>query len=102
MSDGAVSAQDRLDRWLWHARFFRTRSLAVKAVSGGKVRVNGQRTDKPGRSVGPGDVLTFAQGATIRVVRILGVAERRGPAAEAALLYEEIPPPGGPDGARSA
>jgi len=91
VAEKAAPAQDRLDRWLWHARFFRVRSLAAKAVSGGKVRVNGQGTNKPARNVAPGDVLTFAQGATIRVVRVCAIAERRGSATEAALLYEDIP-----------
>ena len=96
MADEAALEQDRLDRWLWHARFFRTRSLAAKVVAGGKVRVNGQRTAKPARTVGPGDVLTFPQGKLIRVVRIQAIAKRRGPASEAALLFGEISASSGP------
>ncbi|WP_205123484.1 RNA-binding S4 domain-containing protein [Marimonas lutisalis] len=82
----------RLDKWLWYARFFKTRSLAAKQVSGGHVRVNADKALKPAHSVGPGDVLTFAQGRVIRVVRILAVGERRGPAPEAQMLYEDLTP----------
>lgn len=82
----------RLDKWLWHARFFKTRSLAARQVAEGRVRINGARTDRPARAVGPGDVLTFPQGDRVRVVRVLATGLRRGPAAEAAALYEELPP----------
>jgi ribosome-associated heat shock protein Hsp15 len=90
---------DRLDRWLWQARFFKTRSLAARIVSGGGVRVNGVRTAKPAAAVGPGDVLTFAQARAIRVVRITGLGTRRGPAAEAQALYDDLDPPGDRDDA---
>ena len=80
----------RLDKWLWYARFFKTRGLAQKACEAGRIRVNGRRTTKAHRTVGPGDVLTFVQGRIVRIVRILAVAERRGPAPEARQLYEEI------------
>ena len=69
-----------LDKWLWHARFYKTRTLASDMVSRGKVRVNARIVKKPSAAVGPGDVLTLAQGREIRVIRILGVPERRGPA----------------------
>jgi ribosome-associated heat shock protein Hsp15 len=82
----------RLDSWLWHARFVRTRSLAAALVTEGRVRVNGQPVGKPGRSIGPGDVLTFALHGRVRVVRVLAVADRRGPAAAAQELYEELAP----------
>ncbi|MBN2906799.1 MAG: RNA-binding S4 domain-containing protein [Rhodobacteraceae bacterium] len=82
----------RLDKWLWQARFFKTRSLAAKVVAGGHVRVNATRTDKPGARVGPGDTLTFAQGRDIRVVRILAPGTRRGPAPEARALYDDLTP----------
>ena len=81
----------RVDKWLWQARFFRTRGLAAALVSAGKVRVNGQSISRPGRAVGAGDVLTFPQGREIRVVRILGCGARRGPAPEARALYAEVP-----------
>lgn len=80
----------RLDKWLWQARFFKSRSLACEAVESGLCRVNGHRVSKPGHSVAVGDVLTFAQAGRIRVVRILGLGVRRGPAGEAQELYAEI------------
>ena len=88
--DDAAGSASRLDKWLWYARFFKTRGLAQKACETGRIRVNGQRVTKAHRSVGPGDVLTFVQGRVVRIVRVLAVAERRGPAPEARLLYEEI------------
>lgn len=86
----------RLDKWLWHARFFKTRTLSAKQVSGGHVRVNSQKALKPSHSVTAGDVLTFPQGDDIRVVRILALGERRGPAPEAQALYEDLTPPKAP------
>ena len=88
--DAPVVAVSRLDKWLWYARFFKTRGLAQKACEAGRIRVNGRRITKAHRAVGSGDVLTFVQGRMVRIVRILAVAERRGPAPEARLLYEEI------------
>ena len=76
----------RVDKWLWAARLVKTRSLAAEAVKGGRVQVNGQRV-KPSKEVGPGDRLEITIGQTRRAVVILGVAERRGPAKEAELLY---------------
>lgn len=80
----------RLDKWLWHARFFKTRSLAQKQAGSGRMRVNGARIEKPATTVRPGDVLTFAQGNEIRVVRILAIGLRRGPASEAQTLYAPV------------
>ncbi len=85
----------RLDKWLWQARFFKSRSLASAAVEGGHVRVNGQHVVKPAQPVGPGDVLTFAQAGLIRVVRIIGCGTRRGPATEARQLYTDLSGTGG-------
>lgn len=93
MSDAPARATIRLDKWLWQARFFRTRSLAARVVAAGGVRLNAERTDKPARAVAPGDVLTFAQGGRVRVVRVLAPGTRRGPPEEAALLYEDLAPP---------
>ena len=94
MTDTAsVSERLRIDKWLWQARFFKTRSLAAKVVSGGHVRVNSDKIDKPARNVGPGDVLTFAQGRDVRIVRIVALGTRRGPASEAQTLYEDLSPP---------
>ncbi len=83
----------RLDKWLWYARFFKTRSLATKLVAGGHVRVNAQRVSKPAFAVGAGDVLTFPKERDIRVIRILAPGDRRGPAPEARALYDDLDPP---------
>lgn len=80
----------RLDKWLWHARFFKTRALAAQLVERRRMRINQNVVRKPHYRVRPGDVLTFPQGARIRVVRVLAVGERRGPASEAETLYEDI------------
>ena len=80
----------RIDRWLWAARFFRTRSTAAAAVSGGKVHLNGQRT-KPAKAVRAGDRLDVRRGDDRWEVTVLATAERRGPASEARTLYEELP-----------
>lgn len=91
--EGPGRATVRLDKWLWQARFFKTRSLAAKVVAGGHVRVNSTRVSKPAHSVGPGDGLTFTAGNRVRVVRILALGTRRGPAPEAQALYEDLSPP---------
>lgn len=83
----------RLDKWLWHARFFKTRTLAAKQVSGGHVRINGERTVKPAHGITPGDILAFAQGRRARVIKIVDLGVRRGPASEAQALYEDLAPP---------
>ena len=83
----------RLDKWLWHARFFRTRSLAARVVTGGHVRVNGLRTTRAAHAVGVGDTLTFMQGRRVRVVRLVALSTRRGPASEAQALYLDLSPP---------
>jgi len=88
--DERAPAVSRLDKWLWHARFFKTRGLAQKACEAGRIRVNGRRITKAHRSIGPGDVLTFVQGRLVRIVRVSAVAARRGPAPEAQRLYEDI------------
>jgi ribosome-associated heat shock protein Hsp15 len=95
----AADGRIRLDKWLWQARFFKTRSLAAGQVTGGHVRVNGSRAAKPAQQVGAGDVLTFAQGRQVRVVRIIAPGTRRGPASEAQALYEDISPPESRDSA---
>lgn len=80
----------RIDKWLWCARFFKTRSLATDAVGGGRVHVNGVRV-KPARSVRPGDVLEVTLGSETVTVKVLTIPSRRGPATEARLAYEETP-----------
>ncbi len=78
----------RLDKWLWAARFFKTRALAVEAIEKHRVRVNGAHT-KPAREVRAGDELEIAQGPVLRTVTVLGISATRGPAPQAALLYSE-------------
>ena len=82
------SGKVRIDKWLWAARFFKTRSLAGKAVSGGHVHVNGDRV-KPARGVQIGDELRIRRGHIEFVVLVQGLSSRRGPAVEARELYEE-------------
>lgn len=83
----------RLDKWLWFARFARTRSLAAKLCGNGLVRVGGAAVAKPGHLVRPGDVVTVEQGRSVRRVTVLALGTRRGPPAEARLLYAEPEPP---------
>jgi ribosome-associated heat shock protein Hsp15 len=80
----------RLDKWLWQARFFKTRALASKLCASGRVRVDGVVIKKAHYGIRPGFVLTFPQARKIRVIRVLALGERRGPASEAATLYEEL------------
>ncbi|MBO9709696.1 MAG: RNA-binding S4 domain-containing protein [Caulobacter sp.] len=88
------SGHCRADVWLWHARFFKTRSLAARFVDEGRIRLlrSGaeSRVDKPSRGLKTGDVLTFAVGGRLICVRIVGYGERRGPATEARELYEVV------------
>jgi ribosome-associated heat shock protein Hsp15 len=84
------AATQRLDKWLWVARFFKTRGRAAVAVSGGKVQVAGERV-KPSRNVGPGTAIEIRRGPVQWQVVVRGIAKQRQPAAEAALLYEESP-----------
>ncbi|MEO0751979.1 MAG: RNA-binding S4 domain-containing protein [Pseudomonadota bacterium] len=88
-----MSDKIRLDKWLWQARFFKTRSLSAKLVSAGNIRVNSLKVAKPAYSVGEGDVLTFPQARQIRVIRIVNCGTRRGPATEAQTLYDDLSPP---------
>ena len=80
----------RLDKWLWCARFMKARSDCARLVAGGSVRINRQVTDKPHARLRPGDVVTLPLRQQVRVVRVLSLASRRGPAPEAQALYEEI------------
>ena len=80
----------RLDKWLWQARFFKSRSLATRFIEKSRCRIAGRVVDKPHAAVAPGLVLTFALGPRVRVVRIVALGERRGPAPEARALYDEI------------
>lgn len=87
----------RADKWLWHARFFKTRTLAAKVITSGHLRVNSAKVAKPAYGIGPGDVLTFSQARQVRVVKVLVLSERRGPAPEACALYDDLSPPPDPE-----
>jgi ribosome-associated heat shock protein Hsp15 len=91
----APGAEERLriDKWLWQARFVKSRSLAATLAASGKLRVNGSHCTKAAQTVRPGDVLTFPQGRHVRVIRIEALGTRRGPAGEAATLYTDLDPP---------
>lgn len=80
----------RLDKWLWFARLAKSRTLAARLVEEGQVRVNRVKVEKPAVTIKPGDVLTLSLGAQIRVLRVLNPGTRRGPAAEACTLYEDV------------
>jgi ribosome-associated heat shock protein Hsp15 len=85
-----TDARVRIDKWLWAARFFKTRSLATEAVQGGRVQVEGQRV-KPARDVRIGEILEITIGQEARTVIVRALADKRGPASVAALLYDETP-----------
>ncbi|HKX21965.1 MAG TPA: RNA-binding S4 domain-containing protein [Rhizorhapis sp.] len=80
----------RIDKYLWFARLAKDRSIAQKMAEAGYIRVNGRRIDRSHAAIRPGDLITFPFGQRVRIVRVLSLPHRRGPAAEAALLYEEI------------
>ncbi len=83
----------RLDKWLWYARFFKSRALATALCKKGRIRINKTVVDKPHFQIHPGDVLTFPQARVVRVVQVLALGTRRGPAREALGLYEDLSPP---------
>jgi ribosome-associated heat shock protein Hsp15 len=83
----------RIDKFLWFARFFKSRTLAASVVTDGRVRINGARCEKASAIVRAGDVLTFPAGSLVRVIKVLRGGERRGPASEAQTLYEDMTPP---------
>ncbi|SOH92269.1 ribosome-associated heat shock protein Hsp15 [Monaibacterium marinum] len=83
----------RIDKWLWHARFYKTRTLAAKVVQTSGCRVNSTRVSKAASPVRVGDVLTFSKDDHIRIIQVDGLGERRGPAPEAQALYTDLDPP---------
>jgi ribosome-associated heat shock protein Hsp15 len=85
--------RQRLDKWLWHARVVKARSSAAMLVEAGHVRVNGVRETAPGHAVKLGDVLTIALDRTVRLLKIVGFAERRGDASAARVLYADLQEP---------
>ena len=82
--------RQRLDKWLWHARVVKARSSAAALIEAGHVRLNGTRETAPGHAVKAGDVLTIALDRGVRVLKVLGFSERRGDAAAARVLYEDL------------
>jgi ribosome-associated heat shock protein Hsp15 len=85
-----LSESIRIDKWLWHARFCKTRGIAQAKAAQGHIRLNGNRVEKPSASVKPGDVLTLPAGGKVMSLKVLGLGLRRGPASEAQALYEII------------
>lgn len=83
----------RIDKWLWHARFFKTRTLATKLAAAGNIRINGQKQSRASASVRVGDVLTFPLNTHVRLIEIVSLSTRRGPAPEAQALYIDRDPP---------
>lgn len=83
----------RLDKWLWFARFFKSRSLATRFCVAGRLRINGKLVSKPHYGLKAGDVLTFPLGPHVRIIQVADLGLRRGPAPEARALYEDLDPP---------
>jgi ribosome-associated heat shock protein Hsp15 len=82
--------RQRLDKWLWHARLVKARSSAAALVEAGHVRINGARERSPGHAVKAGDVVTVGLDRSVRVLKVVGFAERRGDAASARVLYADL------------
>lgn len=83
----------RIDKWLWFARQYKTRTLAAKIVLAGKIRLNNQRITKSSHTVKPDDTITFVSNDQVRILKIINTGTRRGPASEAVTLYEDLSPP---------
>ncbi|MFZ5672944.1 MAG: RNA-binding S4 domain-containing protein [Pseudomonadota bacterium] len=86
-------SRQRIDKWLWFARMAKTRTLAAAIVSQGQVRLNKVKVAKPAQEVAPGDIITLAAHGRVRVIRVLAIGARRGPASEARTLYEDMADP---------
>lgn len=91
MNEDEPNSGSRLDKWLWHARFYKTRSLATAAIAGGRVHLNGERV-KPAHRVRCGDRISVNMQGVVAEFDVLGLPARRGPATEAAQHYAETPP----------
>ena len=83
----------RIDKWLWYARFFKIRALASKLCTSGKLRLNCELIRKGHATLKEKDVLTFPKEDDVRVIKVISLANRRGPASEAAALYQDLEPP---------
>jgi len=97
LTDDSAPDRQRIDKWLWHARVVKTRTLAQKLVVGGKVRVNGDKVLAANTLVKTGDVATVVVQTRVRVLKIIGFSQRRGGAPAAQALYEDLTPPTVPD-----
>ena len=91
-----IETPARLDRWLWFARFFKSRTRAAAFCETGRIRINGTLVAKAHHHIRPGDVLTFPLAAKVRIIRVVALAARRGPAPEARMLYEDLTQPESP------
>jgi ribosome-associated heat shock protein Hsp15 len=87
---GCCLERQRLDKWLWHARVVKARTSAAALVEAGHVRINGVREMAPGHAVKAGDVLTIGLDRTVRILKVVGFAERRGDASSARVLYDDL------------
>lgn len=105
MSERREGRSQRLDKWLWFTRVAKTRSLAARLIAAGKARVNRVRASRPSQTVRPGDVVTLMIHGRVRILKVIDCGIRRGPAAEAATLYEDLSParqPGKPEAPSAA
>lgn len=93
MAEVNAKGKLRADKWLWYARVYKTRTLASTSIKTGKVRVNQEKISSPSRAVSPGDVFTVTLGRQIKVLKVVELGSRRGPASEAQQLYEDLSPP---------
>jgi ribosome-associated heat shock protein Hsp15 len=98
-NDSGNGPRQRIDKWLWFARIAKSRTLAQKLAISGRVRLNRERNDSASQLVKVGDTLTIGLESGVRVLRILAAGTRRGPAAEARLLFEDLSPPAPPENA---
>lgn len=92
-ASASAPPRQRLDQWLWHARIYKSRSLAARLCRARKVRIDGTPATKASHLIEPGEVLTLQKDRRVRIFKVLALARRRGPAAEAQLLYEDLSPP---------
>ena len=92
MAGSEPTSKLRVDKWLWYARILKTRTLAASCVKTGKVRVNQEKITSPSRNLVPGDVLTVTLPRQIKILKVVELGTRRGPATEAQLLYEDMSP----------
>ncbi len=83
----------RIDKWLWHARFFKTRSIAQKFVTSGKIRIDREKISSASRQIRVGNVLTITRERDVKIIEIVDMAQSRGPFSEAQLLYNDLSPP---------